>query len=150
KGLEAINNVLDNPSMLRNRNLVDIDTNLKMPDVVYVKDAGGQTLKLYRPDNGSEWKLFREGAPPQKADATAVDGLVKALTEKRLVKDFAPAGTSEGTASTVVSLWVDGIEPEKKEEKKAEADDKKDTKASEKKEEKKEEKKDQSAEPKLK
>jgi hypothetical protein len=149
KGLEAIQNILDNPSALRNRNLVDIDANLKLPDVVYIKDAGGQTIKLYRPDNGSEWKMFREGSAPQKADIPAVESLVRAIAEKRLVKDFAPAGTSEGAASTVISLWVDGIEPEKKEEKKPEADDKKDTKSTEKKEEKKEAKKDPNAEPKL-
>jgi hypothetical protein len=103
KGLEAIQNVLDNPAVLRNRNLVDIDANLKLPDVVTIKDAGGQTIKLYRPDNGSEWKMFREGSPPQKADIPAVEALVRAIAEKRLVKDFTPSGTSEGAASTVIS-----------------------------------------------
>lgn len=155
KGLEAIRNVLEDPSVLRNRNLVDIDADLKLPDVIHLTDAGGQTIRLYRPDGGSEWKLYRDGSSPQKADIAAVESLVRAIAEKRLVKDFAPPGTSEGNASTIVSLWLDGIAPKKKEEKKEEkeekGEEKKDTKSGEKKEEeKKEEKEDPNAEPKLK
>jgi hypothetical protein len=184
KYVDKIAKVIENPAALRNRELVQIDAaKTNTIDAINVEMPGRELLKLRRVSEGStaalaatgNWKIFEAGKA-QEADTSAVQGLINALTAKRLVKDFPEAGKSDADLgldkpAAVVSLWVDGIkkeEPkdEKKDDKSKEEgkDGKKDAKDNEAKkdqkdakgldakaaEAKKEEKKDPNAEPALK
>jgi hypothetical protein len=152
--LKPLEELLDNPATLRDRDLVHLDT--FRADVVAVKnDAGG--FEMVKPPDGFQWKLYRDGQAPQLADESAVRGLLEALTAKRLVKEFPDPKADDkalglDSPSAVVSVWVEGVQKEeKKEDKTDENKDKKDSgKGGAKKDEKKEEKKDPNAPPKLK
>jgi hypothetical protein len=145
KSIEGIVKVIENPAVLRNRDLVQIDQ--AKTDAIDLKNAAG-LLKL-RKQEGS-WKLYDASGKQRNADDTAVADLLTALNAKRTVRSFPdPAKEKEygfDKPESVVSIWVEGIQKdeEKKEDKAAESKDKKD----EKKDEKKETKKD--TEPKLK
>jgi hypothetical protein len=156
---KPLEDVLDNPSTLRNRDLVHVEE--PRVDVVALKNENGK-FELFKAGESFMplWKLFREGQPPQTADGAAVDALLRAVTAKRLIKEFPDPKSDEKTLgfdqpTAVLSLWTDGIQKEEKkeEEKKDEAKegDKKDSgKKDDKKDEKKEEKKDPNAKPRLK
>jgi Domain of unknown function (DUF4340) len=142
KNIDAIARVAENPSVLRNRDLTDIDQS--KTDAIDIQSASG-VIKL-RKSEGT-WKLF-EGGKSQSADDPAIQDLLRAFTAKRQVESFPdPAKETElgfDKPSAVVSLWVDGL---KKEEEKNES---KDAKTNDKKEKEKEDaKKDAGAEPKL-
>ncbi len=160
KRVDAIARVAENPSLLRNRDLVQADT--ARVDVIDVRIGDKDAVKLRRAGDPPAWKLYDAGRA-QDADSIVVANLLSALTTRREIKEFPdPAKTDADLGldkpAAVVSLWVDGIKKdekkegpaneEKKEEKK---DEKKDAKLdAAKKDEKKEEKKDASAEPALK
>jgi hypothetical protein len=137
KKVEAIVKVADNPSILRNRDLVQIDTG--RVDAIDVQQAGQTALKLRKAGEPASWKIAESGKL-QEADAGAVQKMLNDLTAKRLVKEFPPASQTDAQLgldkpSVVVSLWEEGIK--KEEQKELEKDDRKDAKADAKKEEKK-------------
>jgi hypothetical protein len=139
KNPDLIAKVVADPSVLRNRNLVEIDQ--RDTDAIDLKNSNG-LLKL-RKELGA-WKLFAGSGKGRSADDPAVQGLLAALTQKRQVQSFPDAAKEadmgfDKPEAVVVSLWVNGIQKEEKNEDKP--DDKKD---------KPEEKKDADAEPKLK
>src|SRR5207249_2180011 len=143
--LEPLQKVLENPSLLRDRDLVRVEQ--FRADAIVVKNDHG-TMELFKPQDAIQWKLYRDGKA-QTADDTEVNGLLAALTAKRQIQSFPDPKTDEKTLgfdppSAVVSLWEDGI---KKDEKKDETNEKKTTEKEEKKEP---EKKDANARPKLK
>jgi hypothetical protein len=156
KKVDEILKVVANPSLIRNRDLVTIDS-FKV-DAIDVKLGERELIKLRHAGEPVVWKLYESGKV-QEADNSSVQSLLTALANKRQVKDFPAASKSDAELgldkpAVVVSLWADGIKKEeKKDEKKddsateAKKDDKKDGKA---KEAKKEEKKDPNVEPKLK
>jgi hypothetical protein len=127
KNIDALSKLAENPAVLRNRDLVDIDS--AKTDAIDIK-AAGHELKLRKPQ--ATWKIY-EGAKAQNADDPSVQELLRALNAKRQVESF-PDPAKEGELgfdkpSAVVSLWVDGLkkEEEKKDEKKdAKPDEKKD------------------------
>lgn len=138
--------VLADPGILRNRDLMTVPE-FRIDALTAKSDKG--TAELFKPQGAFQWQEFRDGKL-QKADNTAVEGLLNALEAKRQISEFPDPKTDEKTLGldqpqAVVSLWENGIQKdeEKKDEKK---DDKKDTA----KETKKEEKKDATAKPKLK
>jgi hypothetical protein len=142
KSIDAIALVAENPAVLRNRDLTDIDQS--KTDAIDIQSASG-LIKLRK--SGATWKLYDAGKS-QSADDPTVQELLRALTAKRQVESFpdpskeAELGFDKPTA--VVSLWTDGLakEDQKKDETKdAKLDEKKD---------KAEPKKDANAEPKLK
>jgi hypothetical protein len=154
--LEAITKVIENPSLLRDRDLVHLDE--QRVDAVAIKNQSG-SFELFKSGTPAQWKLFREsqGSP---ADDASVRSLLTAVNAKRQVKEFPDPAKVDDKALQLdapvatLSLWVDGIQKEepKKEEKK-DTDKKETTNKEEKKDvEKKpeEEKKDPNAKPKLK
>jgi hypothetical protein len=168
KSLEPFTNLLDDPQVrerMRDHTLVQLDPG-KTVDAIDIEGNDGKTFKLRREGKGdfgaAAWKIYREGSPPQTADAAAVDGLLNSLRfadpdtqkKKSVIQDFLPANTPVGKPLAVVTLWVDSLQKEepkkddkaedKKDEKKADA---KDAKKDEKKDEKKEAKKETSTEP---
>jgi hypothetical protein len=151
KNLEPIVKVVENASILRNRNLVQIEQ--YKTDAIDIKNAGG-LIKLRKPL--ATWKLFAGVGKGRTADDQAVQSLLNALTQKRQVQDFPdPAKEAEygfdKPAAVVVSLWMEGLakEEDRKDADKDKPEDKKDDAAKDKKD-KPEERKDPDAEPKLK
>lgn len=166
KGVEPLLKAAEDPQLLRNRDLVQLD--VARTDAIDIKNSTG-LLKLRKSGEPNQWKLFAGGDKARGADDNAVQDLMNALTVKRQVKDFPSAsrpdaelGLDKPTAE--ISAWVDAIvkdepkkeEPKKDEPKKEEPKKDGDKKEPEKKDEKKEEpkkeeaKKDPDAEPKLK
>lgn len=164
KKVDPILKVAENPQVLRNRDLTQIDQN--KVDAIDVRPNEREVVKLRKTGQPPEWKLF-EASKTQEAESSVVQGLLSALTAKRQVKDFPEANKSDADLgldkpTAVVSLWVEGIKKEEKKDEKKDGpakdekkEDKKDQAKEEKKdtkppEAKKDEKKDQSAEPSLK
>jgi hypothetical protein len=143
--LEALTKFLENPSALRDKDLLRVEE--PKVDVVAVKTAAG-SFELFKSGTGfvSEWKLFREGQPAAKADGGAVTGLINALLARKGIKSFPDNPDLKALGldqpAVVISLWEGGIQPEEKK------DEKKDEKKPE--GDKPEEKKDPNAKPKLK
>ncbi len=145
KKVEELTKLLEKPSALRNRDLLEITDSTKV-DAVDIKLNANDTLKLRRTGESAGWKLFDAGKA-QSADHSTVQGLLTALTVKRLVKDFPDVSKSDADfgldkPATAVSIWVEGIKKEEKKEekkdtKKENKEEKKDTKTKEQKAEKK-------------
>jgi hypothetical protein len=151
---DPVTKVIDNPSSLRDRDLVHLDT--FRTDAVAIKNAAG-SVELFKPESATGWKLFRDpkAEKGENAEGDAVTKLLDALNTKRQVKDFPdpkdPKADDKALGldqpAAVVEIWVDGIQKEeKKKDDKSDAE-KKDTGKEEKKEEPK---KDPNARPKLK
>jgi hypothetical protein len=143
---KPLEEVLDNPGSLRDRDLVHVEE--FRTDVVAVKNGSG-SFEMMKPPDAFGWKLYRD-SQAQNADEMAVRGLLDALTARRQIKEFADPKADDKSLgldqpAAVVSLWVDGVK--KEEPKKDEDKDKKDTA---KEGEKKEERKDPNARPALK
>src|SRR5205823_6296654 len=121
--LEALKKFLENPSALRDKDLLHVEE--PKVDAVAVKTAGGQ-FETFKSGTGfvSEWKLFREGQPPQKADGLSVSTLVNTLLAKKGIKSFPDNPDLKALGldqpAVVISVWEGGIQPEEKK------DDKKD------------------------
>src|SRR5262249_6787406 len=163
KNVETIARAVENPSVLRDRNLVQVDQLAAKADAVNVQATGDPLIKLRKDAADHQWKMFVDTGKGRKAEASSVEALLNAIATPRQVKDFLdPKATKEADLgldkpAAVVSIWVEGVQKEeKKEDKKDEKkeDDKK--KEGEKKDDKKEadkkeaEKKEADAEPKLK
>jgi hypothetical protein len=153
--LEAITKVIENPSVLRDRDLVHLDE--QHVDALALKNQSG-TFELFKTGALAQWKLFRDSQGSQ-ADDAAVRNLLTAINAKRQVKEFPDPAKVDDKALQLdppvatLSIWVDGIqkeEPKKDEEKKDEkgTTNKEEKKDAEKKVE--EDKKDPNAKPKLK
>lgn len=157
--IEGIVKLLENPSAIRNRDLVQLDT--MRIDAMDLQPHGTDIIKMRKVGETPAWKIFESGKPTD-TDGVAVQGLLMALTNKRQVKDFPDPKKTDAELgldrpSAIVSLWTDGIKKEdKKEEKKDDkpkdekAKDEKKADDKDKKDDKKEEKKDPNAEPGLK
>ncbi|HLJ92225.1 MAG TPA: DUF4340 domain-containing protein [Gemmataceae bacterium] len=148
KKVEAIRKVADNPQVLRNRDLTEIDT--AKVDALDLRPNERDVVQLRKLGQPADWKLLESGKT-QEADSSTVQGLLTALTAKRQVKDFPEASKTDAELgldkpSAVVSVWVEGIKKEEKKEestKEEKKDEKKDGQA-------KEEKKETPTEPALK
>ncbi len=142
KNVEPIVKVAEEPSVLRNRDLVQLDT--FKTDAIDIKQ-GSESIKLRRVGQPETWKLYVGSGKARSADDKAVQEILAAVNTKRQVKSFPEANKSDAELgldkpTAELSIWVEGI---KKEEKKEETkDDKKTEKAAEKKDEKKDDKAD--------
>jgi hypothetical protein len=137
KKVEAITKVVENPSVLRNRDLTQVDS--AKVDAIDVRPNERELVKLRKTGQPADWKLFESGKL-QEADSSAVQGLLSALTVKRQVKDFPESSKSDAELgldkpSAVVSLWVEGLKKEEKKENDKDKDEKKDEKAKDEKKE---------------
>jgi hypothetical protein len=141
KKVEGLIAVVENPSELRDRNLISMDPNTI--DAIDIQNSTG-SFKLRRPNIVVPWSLYRNSGSGEMTDLAAVQNLVAALTAKRLVNswpdpkkpEFSDKELQFDHPTAVISLWENAIAPEEKKE------EKKDDKNDEKKDEKKEEKKD--------
>lgn len=149
KKVEPLLKFLQNPAVVRNRDLVLTDS--ARIDAVNVKLHDADVVHLRKSGEPPVWKLY-ESAKAEETDAAAVQNLLTALTTKRQVSDFPEAAKSDAELgldkpAAVVTLWTDSIKkPKKDEDKKDEAKDEagKDEKKDE---SKKEEPKDPNADP---
>jgi peroxiredoxin len=156
KNLETVRKLVDKPEELRDRNLARFSDFAK-PDAIIVKNASG-TLEFFQTGADKKWKLYRGETVEDNIDEASVKALLDLITGKGAVRVFVddPKKRTElelDKSEISVSVWADGIEPEKKDDKKDEKkDDKKDDKKDEKKDDKKDEKKEEkkSTKPKLK
>jgi hypothetical protein len=136
KNVDALRALLENPSVLRNRDLADLESS--HIDAFDIKHDD-QEIKLRKTGDPAAWKLL--GTDTQTADVAPIQSLLNALTGKRTVKDFPESGKSDATLgfdkpSAVVSLWLDGIQKEEKKRDDAGDEKSKDAKPAEKKDEK--------------
>jgi hypothetical protein len=131
KKVDAIVKVAENPAILRNRDLTQLDT--AKVDAIDLR-SNERDVKLRKTGQPAEWKIFDAGKS-EEAESSAVQGLLTALTAKRQVKDFPEASKSDtelglDKPSAVVSVWIDGIKKEEKKDdtaKDAKKEDKKDS-----------------------
>src|SRR5262249_27879220 len=125
KKVEAIERIVHDPSVLRNHDLMQVET--AKVDAIDLSPGGHGAIKLRKTGEPAEWKLYATGTP-QKAEDSAVQDLLTALTAKRLIKEFPDAKKTDAELgldrpSATASLWVEGVkkdekkEDEKKEEK---------------------------------
>lgn len=115
--IQPILDTLADPAILRNRDLVKLDSNrVDAIDLVNPRTGDKTPLKLRRAGPGQPWKI---GDEPNalNADSAAVEKLLTDLTAKRQVRDFPPAdkkdeelGLDDKQVGTMVSLWVDGVQ----------------------------------------
>jgi hypothetical protein len=148
KKVEGLTIVVENPSELRDRNLISLDASTI--DAIDIKNSTGP-FQLRRPNIVVPWSLYRDSGNGEMTDPAAVQAFIGALAAKRLVKTWPDPMDPKNSEKalefdhpiTVVELWENGVAPEEKKDDKKEdkKDEKKDgDKKDEKKEEKKEEK----------
>ncbi|HEV3145173.1 MAG TPA: DUF4340 domain-containing protein [Gemmataceae bacterium] len=151
KALEPIRKLIEHPSALRDRNLVDLS--IPSIDAVEIKLPGEKKIELRKvstsapppppggfplPPPPPQWRIYEEGSEvSEQANFQTVSVLLNALSQRRLIRDFPDGGDDKTYAldqpAAEIAIWQDGIVPEKKEPEKK--DEKKDEK---KKDEKKE------------
>ncbi len=118
KSLEVLKKFVDNPSEVRDRDLVRLDP-LKRPEAIRIENAAGtyELIREEKKDGGfppEQWVLWR-GEQSSKTDLGAVMALLSALTQKRQVKDF-PEGKSDadlGLDKPEAKVWLWSSPPEK-------------------------------------
>src|SRR5207248_2517290 len=89
KSIEAIAKVAENPAVLRDRDLVELDQS--KIDAVDVQNPQG-LVKLRKPQ--ATWQLY-DGGKARNADDPTVQDLLRALEAKRQVESF-PDPAKEG------------------------------------------------------
>jgi hypothetical protein len=147
KKVEAITRVVENPSLLRNHDLTQIDT--AKVDAIDVRPNDRDVVKLRKTGQPAEWKLYEAGKA-QETESSAVQDLLSALTAKRQVKDFPEASRTDADLgldkpSAVISLWTEGLKKEESKDEKAKDDKKDEKKDGQAKNDKKDERKDDKA-----
>jgi hypothetical protein len=145
KKVEAITKVIESPSVLRNRDLTQIDT--AKVDAIDLRPNERDVVKLRKTGQPAEWKLYESGKALE-AESSSVQDLLNALTVKRQVKDFPEASKSDAELgldkpSAVVSLWAEGIKKEETKDEKGKGEKKGEKKDGQAKEEKKDAKQDE-------
>jgi len=125
KPLLAIATVIDNPNILRNRDLVQLTREaIDKVDAIDLRNASG-VIKLRKV--GNQWKIWEDASKSVPADANVIGDLLTRLAQPRQITDFPPAaktdselGLDDKTRAAEVSIWVDGINQDeaKKDEKK--------------------------------
>jgi Domain of unknown function (DUF4340) len=123
KKVDEILQAIDNPSVLRNHDLVAFDS--AKVDAIDLQPQGQPPIKLRHAGEPVTWKVY-EGGKSEAADDSAVQSLLTALTTKHQIKDFPSLSKSDAELgldkpSAIVAVWVEGLKKEdKKEEKKEE------------------------------
>jgi hypothetical protein len=126
KYVASVLRVLDDPSILRNRDLVNVDAS--KVDAIDVQNAKG-VFKLRKFSVPEAWKLF-EGGKVEEGDGVVIRSLLDTLGAKRQIKRFLDDSKPDAEygfdkPSAVLSLWTAGILKEdpdaKKEDKKDDA-----------------------------
>jgi hypothetical protein len=108
-GLDGLAAVIDNPTPLRDRDLVKDDLKARVDAIDLV--AGGKTVELRKV--GTEWKLVGGPNDPQTANQKAANDLLALVTQPRIVKDFPPPNDAHfagGELRAEVKLYADAVE----------------------------------------
>ncbi|MBN9518011.1 DUF4340 domain-containing protein [bacterium] len=108
-GLDGLAAVVDNPTPLRDRDLVRDDLKARV-DAIDVT-SGGQTVALRK--SGTEWKLTGGPNDPQTANPTAAAALLNLVTQPRIIKDFPAANDANFAGPELraeVKLYADALE----------------------------------------
>lgn len=108
-GLDGLAALIDNPTPLRDRDLVRDDLKARV-DAIDVT-SGGQTVQLRK--IGTEWKLVGGPNDPQTANQTAAAALLNLAAQPRLVKDFPAANDANFAGPELraeVKLFADALE----------------------------------------
>ncbi len=134
-GVETLTKLIDDPSTLRNKNLVRLEN--VTPDAIDVQNNYG-LLEFRKPPRAFDWELYRDGKP-HKVDDGEMRLLIDSINKKDQVVSFPdPKRRKElglEKPDFIVKIWADSLE--KPEDKKDDKDDKKDGKKDDKKDEKK-------------
>src|SRR4029453_5307315 len=114
KNLDVLARTVANPTPLRDRDLVKLDQ--ARTDAIDVNN-GSQVIKLRR-EGTQQWKVFMDGKG-QKADFSAGQGLLKALTAPRQSRGSPAPGSPDAAPGrkkpiATVSAWVEGLQKEEK------------------------------------
>ena len=135
KLVDRIREVLNDPSVLRDRHLVKL-MSFAGPDVIEIA-RGGDKLDFRRAGPDKPWMLYR-GGTGVVVDQLVVKGLIDLLVDTYPTMDFPPPSDDAALglkdakdAAAVVSIWVGGIEPEEKDKDKDKKDKDKDKKIEE-------------------
>lgn len=118
----ALLKLVERPDAVRDRHLLTIDGDRRVPDAIRIK-KGGDELEFYKRDAIRPWQMYRSGAAtPANVDQNVLKGLLKLLSEDRMIEAFpdpkTPAADLGFDANSVVaSFWVDGVAAEKKDDK---------------------------------
>ncbi len=127
KKIENIVAIAENPSALRNRDLVEVDT--WKTDAIDLQGPEGK-IELRRTGTPDTWKLYQGAKKIAEADFGAVQDLIKALNAKRQVKDFIDKDKATGLGfdkpTAVVSVWIEGLKKDEKKDEAEKKDEKKD------------------------
>src|SRR5205807_6269910 len=107
KGIEPITRVAEDPAALRSYAVVPLEA--FRISAVDIKNSSG-SVKLRRLEDG--WKVIGDDGKPQKADAAAVQDLLRALTDKRTVRSFPPPAEEaqlgfDKPDADAVSVWLE-------------------------------------------
>lgn len=128
RGLDQLVKVVNDPSDLRNKQLVQIDE--PKVDAIDIKKAGGGHLKLRR--IGNEWKLWDASDKAARTDANAVNSFLKDLAPPRTPDQKPPVlsfpkddakdtdlGLDEKDRTGEITVWEDSVDQDaaKKDEK---------------------------------
>lgn len=108
-GLDGLAAVIDNPTPLRDRDLVRDDLKARV-DAIDLTHAG-QTVQLRK--SGTEWKLAGGPNDPQAANQAAATALLNLVTQPRVVKDFPPANDAHFAGAELraeVKLYADAVD----------------------------------------
>ncbi|MFO0797891.1 MAG: DUF4340 domain-containing protein [Gemmataceae bacterium] len=106
-GLDGLAAVIDNPTPLRDRDLLrdDVKTRIDAVDVI----TSGQTVQLRK--SGADWKLAGGPNDPQAANQTTAKALLDLVSQARLVKEFPPTTDAAFAAPAAeVKLYADALE----------------------------------------
>jgi len=121
---EPIRKLLDNPKVMRDRNLTNIAP--FTVDAIDVKLNGDKPFELRRVGDPAQWRIFEGGDTYDNANAAEVQGLITTLMTPRNIKDFPESSAGDKALgldppAVVIDIWSDGIIKDvKKDEKKPE------------------------------
>lgn len=125
KAVEPVHKVLEKPAQLRDRNLVQFSP--ITVDAINLRVRNQPFIELRKIGDPPQWRVFEEGTDEaEPANNATVFQLLDAITKRRQVKDFPDSAVSldarYGLADpdVQISIWQNGIEPEKKDGKPSE------------------------------
>jgi hypothetical protein len=125
--------LLEKPDSVRDRHLLTLDSERRVPNVIRIKNESGE-LEFFKRDKDKPWQLYRGTATtPLNVDENVVKGMLGLLGQDKMIEGFPAPGTPDvelglNKPDVVASFWIDGIAPEEKKDEKKDKDDKKDGK----------------------
>jgi hypothetical protein len=112
KALEPIKKVIEDPKVLRDRNLTSMAA--FMIDAVDIKLPGEKPFELRKVGTPPQWRIFEGTDAFDNANFKAVNDLLEALTARRNIRDFPDTSVGDkalglDTPAVQIDLWQGGI-----------------------------------------